>query len=82
METEELSEVRLTCLTEEGAEDIVKRCAEVPKKRLGTTHSARREERVVVITYTNKLWPYDIIDMAAELGLIEDSEAGRAFSCL
>lgn len=82
METEELLEFRLTCLTEEGAEDIVKRCAEVPKKRLGGTHSARQEGRVVVIAYTNKLWPYDVIDMADDLGLIEGAEAERAFSCL
>lgn len=82
MANEEPLEVRLTCLTEEAAEDIVKRCAEVPKERLGETHSARREANVVIISYTNKLWPYDIVDMASDLGATDDAEAGRVLACL
>lgn len=82
METEKLLEVRLTCLTEAAAQDIVKRCSEVPKERLGTAHTARQEGRVVVIAYINKLWPYDIVDMAGDLDAAEDAELGRVLSCL
>jgi hypothetical protein len=81
MATETL-EVRLTCLTEEAAEDIVKRCDEVPKERLGKTNSARREANVVIIGYTNKLWPYDIADMASDLGAADDVEVSKVLACL
>ncbi|QPL14445.1 hypothetical protein SEA_EHYELIMAYOE_128 [Streptomyces phage EhyElimayoE] len=80
--TAEALEVRLTCLTEDAAEDVVRRCDEVPKERLGETHSARREGNIVVISYTNKLWPFDIADMASDLGAADDAEVAKVIACL
>jgi hypothetical protein len=42
----------------------------------------RREGNIVVITYNNKMWPYDIADMAGELELAGDAEAAQVFACI
>ncbi|MGH8967756.1 MAG: hypothetical protein ACRDXB_20875 [Actinomycetes bacterium] len=81
MEGEKLPEVRLVCLDEEAAEKVMEHVREVPEARRGNNH-ARREGATVVITYTNKMWPYDLADMAGELGLAGDSESAAVFACL
>lgn len=81
METEKLPEVRLECLDEVSAVEVVRRAEEVPVERRGDNH-VRREGSTVIITYTNKMWPYNIADMAGELGLAGDAESAAVFACL
>lgn len=81
MELEKLPEVRLECLDEESAEEIIRLCGEVPPRRRGR-NAVRREGNVVVITYTTKMWPYDIADMAGDMKLAGDRETAAVFACL
>lgn len=81
MDLEKLPEVRLECLDEDSAEAVMKWVATVPPERLGN-NSARREGRVIVIAYSNKMWPYDLADMAGELGFAGDAESAAVFACL
>lgn len=81
MELEKLPEVRLECLDEASAEEVIRRCEEVPPERRGR-NSVRREGSTVIITYTTKMWPYDIADMAGEEGWAGDSESAAVFACL
>jgi|EndMetStandDraft_3_1072993.scaffolds.fasta_scaffold286444_2 hypothetical protein len=81
MEGENLPEVRLECLDEEAAEKVMEHVRGVPEARRGNNH-ARREGATIVITYTNKMWPYDLADMAGELGLAGDAESAAVFACL
>lgn len=81
METEKLPEVRLECLDEVSAVEVVRRAEEVSVERRGDNH-VRREGSTVIITYTNKMWPYNIADMAGELGLAGDAESAAVFACL
>lgn len=81
MEGEKLPEVRLVCLDEESAKEVVRRAEEVPAERRGK-NSVQRDGDTVVITYTNKMWPYDLADMAGELGLAGDAESAAVFACL
>lgn len=75
-----LPTVRLRCLSEEAAQEVVDRCQAAP--RPGRHNRARRDGDSVIITYANKLWPYNIAEMAKELGLASDSEAARVLACL
>ncbi|WGV35826.1 hypothetical protein SEA_FRANKENWEENIE_137 [Streptomyces phage Frankenweenie] len=81
MEGEKLPEVRLVCLDEESAKEVVRRAEEVPAERRGK-NSVQRDGDTVVITYTNKMWPYDLADMAGDLGLAGDAESAAVFACL
>jgi hypothetical protein len=81
VELEKLPEVRLECLDEKSAMEVIRLCEEVPEKRRGK-NSVRREGNIVVITYNNKMWPYDIADMAGELELAGDAEAAQVFACI
>ena len=81
METEKLPEVTLECLDEVSAVEVVRRAEEVPAEQRGNNH-IRREGSTVIITYTNKMWPYNIADMAGELGLAGDAESAAVFACL
>lgn len=81
MEGEKLPEVRLVCLDEESAKKVVRRAEEVPAERRGK-NSVQRDGDTVVITYTNKMWPYDLADMAGDLGLAGDAESAAVFACL
>ena len=81
MKLEKLPEVTLECLDEASAEEVMRRVAELPLKRLGR-NTARREGVNVVITYDNKMWPFDLADMAGELGLAGDHESARVIACL
>lgn len=78
---EKLPEVILECFDEESAKEVMSRVAEVPPERLGR-NAARRDGANIVITYTNKMWPYDLADMAGELGLAGDHESARVIACL
>lgn len=81
MATEKLPEVVLECLDDASAEEVMRRAGEVPVERRGNNH-IRREGSTIIITYTNKMWPYDIADMAGELGLAGDAESAAVFACL
>lgn len=81
MEAEELPEVRLVCLDEESAKEVIEKAETVPAERRGQNY-VRREGATVIITYTNKMWPYDLADMAGELGLAGDAESAAVFACL
>lgn len=81
MDLQKLPEVTLECLDEASAKEVMRRVAEIPLKRLGR-NSARREGVNVVITYDNKMWPFDLADMAGELGLAGDHESARVIACL
>lgn len=81
MEGEKLPEVRLVCLDEESAKEVVRRAEEVPAERRGK-NSVQCDGDTVVITYTNKMWPYDLADMAGDLGLAGDAESAAVFACL
>jgi hypothetical protein len=81
MEGEKLPEVRLVCLDEESAKQVIQKAEEVPPERRGRNY-VRREGATVIITYTHKMWPYDIADMAGELGLAGDAESAAVFACL
>lgn len=81
METEGLPEVTLECLDEASAMEVMRRAEEVPEDRRGRNY-VRREGKSIILTYTNKMWPYDIADMAGELGLAGDAESAAVFACL
>jgi hypothetical protein len=81
MDLQKLPEVTLECLDEESAQEVMRRVAEIPLKRLGR-NAARREGVNVIITYDNKMWPFDLADMAGELGLAGDHESARVIACL
>jgi len=81
METEKLLEVRMKCLGEEQAQEVIDRCGEVPEERRGK-NAVRREGDTVIISYNNKMWPYDIADMAGELELASDEDSARVFACI
>lgn len=81
MELEKLPQVTLECLDEESAIKMMEKIDEVPTERRGR-NDARREGVNIVITYDNKMWPYDIADMAGELELAGDHESARVFACL
>lgn len=81
MATEGLLEIRLKCLDEESAKKVVEETEKVPAARKGS-NSAIQEGSYVVISYSNKMWPYDIADMAADSGLASDEDAAAVFACL
>lgn len=81
MEAEKLPEVRLVCFDDQAAQEVIRLCDEVPEERRGK-NSVRREGNVIVITYTNKMWPYDIADMAGDMALAGDAESAAVFACL
>lgn len=76
-----LLEVKLVCIDEASAQEVLSRAEAVPKERRGRNF-ARREGRTVVITYDHAMWPYDLADMAAKLELAGDTEASAVFACL
>lgn len=87
METEKYGqvhtlEVTLECISEEAATEVMRRCDLVPEERLGPHNRARREGRNIVLTYINKMWPFDVADMAGELELARDEQAARVIACL
>lgn len=77
----ELLEVRLHCLDEDSAQKVIDETDQIPSERRGA-NTASREGSVVVISYNNKMWPYDIADMAGELGLAGDAESAAVIACL
>ena len=81
METEGLLEIRMTCLDEAAAREVIDRCDEVPAERRGQ-NKVEREGSVIVITYLNKMWPYDIAEMADELALADEAQVAKVFSCI
>lgn len=81
METEKLPEVWLECFNEESAQKIIDFCNAVPPERKGR-NSARREGSFVTITYTNKMWPYDIAEMAEAENLASDDRTAEVYGCL
>lgn len=81
METEGLPEVKLECLDEASAVEVMRRAEEVPASRRNNNH-VRRDGSTIIIAYTDKMWPYDIADMAGELGLAGDAESAAVFACL
>ena len=81
METEKLLEVRLTCLGDQEAQEVIDRCNEVPPGRR-RKNAVRREGSTVIISYLDKRWPFDIADMAGELGLASDGESARVIAQL
>lgn len=76
-----LPEVRLECLDEASAAEVIKRASEVPAERRGMNH-VRRDGSTVIIAYTNRMWPYGLADMASELGLAGDAEFAAVIACL
>lgn len=71
----------MTCLSEAAAQEVVDMATAVPEIRRGENR-AHREGAVVVITYSHKMWPYDLADMAGELGLAGDAESAAVFACI
>jgi LmbE family N-acetylglucosaminyl deacetylase len=76
------TEVRLVCVSEGAAEEVMERVDTVPLSRRKEVNSARREGDVIVITYADKMWPYDIADMADDLGLASNDETAKVFACI
>lgn len=75
-----LPRVTLKCLDAESARRVV---SEFPNRdRGGMTNTMTVEGDTVVITYADKMWPYDIADWAGEAGLASDSDSARVFACL
>lgn len=82
MEGEKLPEVRLVCLDEESAKEVMRLIEEARKGKNDRSNTAAREGDTIVITYFDKRWPYDIADMAGDLGLAGDAESAEVFACL
>lgn len=82
MATKKLPEVRLECLDGKSAQWIIDYVDQnVPAGRRGV-NAVRRENSTVVITYINKMWPYDIAEMAEKEKLAGDSECAAVYACL
>lgn len=81
MESDELPQVRLECFDGACARKVVAFCEQVPENRRGR-NSAVRDGSAVVIRYTNKLWPYDIAEMAQAENLAGDSQCAAVYACL
>lgn len=82
MATEELPEVRLECFDEKSAQWIVDYVIrEVPASRRGR-NGVRLDGSTVIITYDNKMWPYDIASMAEAENLADDSRVAAVYACL
>ena len=78
---EKLPEVRLKCLDEESAIKVMEEVDKVPAERRGRNFAVRHGD-TIVITYTHKMWPYDIADMAGELELASDHDSAQVIACL
>lgn len=76
-----LPEVRLKCLDEESAIKVMEKVDEVPASRRGRNFAVRNGD-TIVITYSNKMWPFDIADMAGELELASDHDSAQVIACL
>lgn len=74
-----MTEVRLVCVSEEAAQQVINACDAAPRKG---SNSARRDGKTVIISYVNKMWPYDIAEMAEELHLASDSDIAGVYACL
>src|ERR1044072_6300103 len=80
MEGENLPEVRLECLDEEAAEEVMEHVRGGPEARRGNSRRGR-EGAPTGSRSTNKMWPYDLADMAGELGLAGDAESAGGVAC-
>lgn len=75
-----LPTVRLQCLDADSAKRVV---AEFPNRdRGGRSNTMKADGSGVVITYADKMWPFDIADWAGENELASDSAAARVIACL
>ena len=81
MDLIKLPEVRLKCLDEESAIKVMEKVDEVPASRRGRNFAVRNGD-TIVITYSNKMWPFDIADMAGELELASDHDSAQVIACL
>lgn len=81
MDLTKLPEVRLKCLDEESAIKVMEKVDEVPASRRGRNFAVRNGD-TIVITYSNKMWPFDIADMAGELELASDHDSAQVIACL
>ena len=71
-------EARLICLDEEHAKAVI----EEATRPGDTTHTVRRDGKVVVIGYHDKRWPLDVADWAGEHGHCTDHQAARVIAGL
>lgn len=72
--------VRLRCLDAACARRVAD---EFPNKdRGGKANIMRVEGSAVLITYADKMWPYDIADWAGGAGLASDSASARVIACI
>lgn len=81
MSIQRLPQVRMECLDERAAIEVVRLCGEAPHARHGV-NEVSREGNIVTIMYSDKMWPYDIVEMADELNLVGDSQAAAVLACL
>lgn len=76
----QLPTVTLRCVDAESARRVV---GEFPNRdRGGDLNTMAVDGDTVVITYVDKMWPYDIADWAGGMGLASDSDSARVFACL
>lgn len=75
-----LPKVTLKCLDAGSARRVA---AEFPNRdRGGASNRMEADGDTIVITYADKMWPYDIADWAGEMGLASDSDSAKVISCL
>ncbi|MFE9099782.1 hypothetical protein [Actinomadura geliboluensis] len=75
-----MTEVRLTCLTEDDAAAVVAEHADY--FGAGPSNTVRQDGTAVVIDYFDKRWPLDIADWAFENGHATDDAAARVIGAL
>lgn len=79
-EFDTLPTVTLRCLSPEAAERVAD---EFPNKsRGGRSNTMKVVGNAVVITYTDKRWPYDIADWAGDEGLASDHDSAMVFASI
>jgi hypothetical protein len=71
----------MECRDERAAKEVVRLCNEAPHAHPGG-NEVNREGNIITITYSDKMWPYDIAEMASDLKLVGDSQAAAVFQCL
>lgn len=75
-----LPKVTLKCLDVESARRVAD---EFPNRdRGGTSNTMEVDGDTVVITYIDKMWPYDMANWAGEMGLASDSDSAKVIACL
>lgn len=81
MVTEKPGQIRMKCLNGKSAQFVMDQVRQVDPVRRGA-NSAVRDGLVIVITYYNKMWPYDIAEMAEAETLASPDEIAKVYRCL